>query len=79
MNDDDRKLLTHLFVKATELLEDAIGPAVGGQSGRNTSKTFSSGARQLRDAACNLAAIAEAADAILRMSETPPPKRKKAR
>jgi hypothetical protein len=79
MNADDRKLLTHLFTKATELLEDAVAPAVAGQSSRNTAKTFADSARQLRGAARNLAAIAEAAEAILRMSETPPPKRKKAR
>lgn len=79
MDAEDRQLLTHLFAKATALLEDAIEPAVAGQSSRNTAKTFGRNAANLHETARNLAAIADSAEAILRMSETPPSKRKKAR
>ncbi len=79
MDSEDLQLLSHLFVKATALLEDAIEPAASGQSHRNTPKSFARNAALLRDAARDLAAIANGAEAILRMSETPPPKRKKAR
>lgn len=79
INPDDDKLPTHLFTKATEILEDAVAPAVRGQSGRNSPKTFASSAAQLHEAAGNLAAIAEYAETILRMSEAPPTRRKKAR
>jgi hypothetical protein len=49
------------------------------QSSRNSAKTLARNAANLRQAAHNLAAIADSAEAVLRMSETPPSKRKKAR
>ncbi len=61
MDDDDRELVNHLFAVVTAMLEDAIQVAAAGQSSRLSPTQFADHGSRLREAARDIAVIAEAA------------------
>ncbi len=73
MDDDERELLRHLFVAATEFVESAHDAATKGQSARHSAEDYADAARRLHAAARDIAALAEAAAIIATRSapETP--------
>ena len=72
MDDDHRALLQRLFVVATEIVESAHDAAAKGQSARLTANDFADAARALKAAACDIAALAEAAAVIATHSAKSP-------
>ena len=64
MDNDNRELLQHLFAVVTGFAESAHDAAVRGQSGRLTAQEYIDMAGQLRTAACNITALADAAAII---------------
>ena len=61
MDGDYRELATRLFAAATAMLEDALGPAVAGQSPRSSPAALAEHGRRLQAALRDAAIIAEAA------------------
>lgn len=61
MDNDDRDLASRLFALATAMLEDTLESAVAGQSADLSPAQLVEAGCQLRAAAGNIAAIAEAA------------------
>ena len=64
MDKDNRELVNRLFAVATMLLEDAIVPAIAGQSPELTSAAHAKHVRQLQNATTDIAAIVQAVTAV---------------
>ncbi len=66
MDDDRRELLRRLFAATTEMIEAAHDAAIAGQSGALAAEGYAEAARQLRAAAGDIAALADAATVLAR-------------
>ena len=64
MDNDDRELITHLFAKATALLEDATQLAAEGQSSQLTSRDYLILGDKIVDAIAKAQAMAKALSVI---------------
>ena len=72
MDEDHRELVRCLFAAATALIETAHEAAIAGQSEALTARAYAGAARRLREAARDIAALAEAAAVIAGLSDGDP-------
>ena len=64
MDRHNRELVNRLFAVATMLLEDAVVPAIAGQSPKLTPAAYAKHAHQLQNATTDIAAIVQAVTAV---------------
>ena len=79
MDSECRDLVRRLFALATAVIEDAHELAVRGQSSRPGPRDYRNVARQLREAANNLVALARSAELVISTANVRNPDGKRAK